>query len=37
VLTVAESRPRDVTSPAFNRVQREVLDLLRPEIDKAGV
>jgi NitT/TauT family transport system ATP-binding protein len=32
VVPVAERRPRDVTSVEFNRVQREVLDLLRPEI-----
>ena len=34
VIPVKERRPRDVTSPEFNRVQREVLDLLKPEIGK---
>jgi len=37
VIPVPEPRPRDVTSAGFNRIQREVLDLLRPEIQKAGV
>jgi NitT/TauT family transport system ATP-binding protein len=37
VIPVSERRPRDVTSPGFNRIQREVLDLLRPEIQKTGV
>ncbi len=37
VIPVPERRPRDVTSPGFNRIQREVLDLLRPEIQKTGV
>jgi len=36
VIDVEEARPRDVTSAEFNRVQREVLALLRPEIDKAA-
>ena len=36
VIDVKEARPRDVTSAEFNRVQREVLALLRPEIDKAA-
>jgi len=35
-IEVKEPRPRDVTSAEFNRVQREVLALLRPEIDKAA-
>jgi len=35
-IEVKEPRPRDVTSAEFNRVQREVLGLLRPEIDKAA-
>jgi NitT/TauT family transport system ATP-binding protein len=34
VIDVAEPRPRDVTSTEFNRVQREVMDLLRPELRK---
>jgi NitT/TauT family transport system ATP-binding protein len=34
VIAVKEPRPRDVTSPEFNHVQRAVLDLLRPEIGK---
>ncbi|MBI3635000.1 MAG: ABC transporter ATP-binding protein [Candidatus Rokubacteria bacterium] len=34
VIDVKEPRPRDVTSPEFNRVQRAVMDLLRPEIGK---
>ncbi len=37
VIPVPEPRPRDVTSPGFNRIQREVLDLLRPEIQKTRV
>ena len=36
VIDVTEPRPRDVTSAEFNRVQREVMTLLRPEIQKAG-
>src|SRR5262249_57565692 len=36
VIDVKEPRPRDVTSAEFNRVQREVLGLLSPEIDKTG-
>lgn len=35
VIEVKEARPRDVTSSEFNRVQREVLDLLRPELTSA--
>jgi NitT/TauT family transport system ATP-binding protein len=35
VIEVKEPRPRDVTSVEFNRVQREVMDLLRPEIRRA--
>jgi NitT/TauT family transport system ATP-binding protein len=31
---VDQPRPRDVTSTEFNRVQREVMDLLRPELRK---
>jgi NitT/TauT family transport system ATP-binding protein len=37
VIHVPEPRPRDVTSAGFNRIQRDVLDLLRPEIQKTGV
>src|SRR5574337_911344 len=36
VIEVDEPRPRDVTGTGFNRVQREVMDLLRPEIRRAG-
>ncbi len=36
VIDVAEPRPRDVTSAEFNRVQRNVMELLRPEIRRAG-
>jgi len=36
VIEVTEPRPRDVTSAEFNRVQRQVLELLRPEIQKAA-
>jgi NitT/TauT family transport system ATP-binding protein len=36
VLDVDEPRPRDVTSREFNRVQRDVQQLLRPEITKAA-
>jgi hypothetical protein len=36
VIEVAEPRPRDVTSVEFNRVQRRILDLLRPEMEKAA-
>ncbi len=36
VIEVVEPRPRDVTGAGFNRVQREVMELLRPEIRKAG-
>jgi NitT/TauT family transport system ATP-binding protein len=36
VVEVKDPRPRDVTSAAFNRVQREVMELLRPEIRRAG-
>jgi NitT/TauT family transport system ATP-binding protein len=36
VIEVTEPRPRDVTSEEFNRVQRHVLELLRPEIQKAA-
>jgi NitT/TauT family transport system ATP-binding protein len=36
IIDVKEPRPRDVTSPEFNRVQREVMELLRPEIQKAA-
>jgi NitT/TauT family transport system ATP-binding protein len=32
VIEVDQPRPRDVTSAEFNRVQREVMDLLRPEL-----
>jgi len=34
VIEVKEPRPRDITSAEFNRVQREVMDLLRPEIQR---
>jgi len=34
VIDVKQPRPRDVTSPEFNRVQRAVMDLLRPEIER---
>ena len=34
VIPVKARRPRDVTSLEFNRVQREVLDLLKPEIGR---
>ncbi len=37
VIEVRDPRPRDVTSPEFNRVQREVMDLLRPEITKGDL
>ncbi len=36
VIEVSQPRPRDVTSAEFNRVQRQVLDLLGPEIRKAA-
>ena len=36
VIEVTEPRPRDVTSTEFNRVQRQVLELLRPEIENAA-
>jgi ABC-type dipeptide/oligopeptide/nickel transport system ATPase subunit len=36
VIDVDEPRPRDVTSAAFNRVQRDVMELLRPELRKDG-
>src|SRR6266542_3607436 len=36
VIEVTQPRPRDVTSAEFNRVQRQVLDLLGPEIRKAA-
>lgn len=36
VIEVNEPRPRDVTSAGFNRVQREIMELLRPEIRRAG-
>jgi NitT/TauT family transport system ATP-binding protein len=36
VIPVTEARPRDVTSAEFNHVQREVLELLRPEIQKTA-
>jgi len=32
IIDVEQPRPRDVTSAQFNRVQREVMDLLRPEL-----
>jgi NitT/TauT family transport system ATP-binding protein len=32
VIDVDQPRPRDVTSAEFNRVQREVMNLLRPEL-----
>ena len=32
IIDVAQPRPRDVTSAEFNRVHREVMDLLRPEL-----
>ncbi len=35
VIEVTETRPRDVTGAEFNRVQREIMDLLRPEIQEA--
>jgi ABC-type nitrate/sulfonate/bicarbonate transport system ATPase subunit len=35
VIDVKESRPRDITSTEFNRVQREIMDLLKPEIRRA--
>ena len=34
IISVKAPRPRNVTSLEFNRVQREVLDLLSPEIDR---
>lgn len=37
VIDVKEPRPRDITSAEFNRVQREVMDLLRPEIQRVGL
>ena len=36
VIEVDEPRPRDVTGAGFNRVQREIMELLRPEIRRAG-
>jgi len=36
VIDVPEPRPRDVTGAGFNRVQREVMELLRPEMRRAG-
>jgi len=33
-IDVDQPRPRDVTSTEFNRVQREAMDLLRPELRK---
>ena len=36
VIDVDQPRPRDVTSAEFNRVQREVMDLLRPKLRHNG-
>jgi len=36
VIDVVDPRPRDVTSAEFNRVQRAVMELLRPEIQRAA-
>jgi len=36
VLEVTDPRPRDVTSASFNRVHRDVMELLRPELARVS-